>query len=163
MFKILSRLVVAALRDGFTSPTCDVDGATHAAKDLLYRAECLAAINEITRLRAGITSVDSTLEWLTAYRLVMEALQLPDRYYEPTTSDSPLAKGGPADTSKSYPGATIQRSAGLPSWLKDAELPQELADKILGLENFLIWLSRVALNQEDDGGVYFLHPCINHS
>lgn len=143
-------------------------------------------------------------DWMTAHRLVMEALQLPEQYYEPVdvpdaapatkpeddgTTGSEVAKANAdkEDPTKDSsdpaeqvplppnPGSTIQRSPALPEFIRtrlekasspDSKghfLPKELTDHLVGLTNFLVWLGRVGLNQEDDGGVYLLHPCLNHS
>lgn len=105
-------------------------------------------------------------DWLVSHRLILEALQLPSKYYAP--SAAVVAAGEEQDTDRDSvgplsPGSTMLPSpqGALPAWYTK-DLPQELADKLLGFDNFLVWWGRVALNQEDDGGIFMLHPCLNH-
>lgn len=172
------RLIVAA-----SKPT---PGAAEEALELMRRIECLAAVNE--RARRGqelgvLADMQYGHDWVLGYRFVMEALQLPDRYYKPAhpeanPEDAPKSEETEGDEKKNedgastassslFPGATLKRSEqgginALPEWYRNLTLPEEMEAKLLGFDNYLVWLGRVALNQEDDGGVYMLHPCMNH-
>merc|ERR1711939_534373 len=182
---------------------------------MLESLECLTAVSERSRrkLEMGVMAeLQHGSDWMTAHRLVMEALQLPESYYVPAElpeeeaaklnktkkekkikavdedgtdkTDAAAAADNDNDSSDDEtgadaadkvplppnPGATIKRSPFLPEIArKQLErsnvpyLPQALTDHLVGFDNFLVWLGRVGLNQEDDGGVYLLHPCLNHS
>ena len=167
VFYIMLRLIVAA-----SKPTPE---AAEEAVALMRRIESLAAVNERSRRSRELhmlADMQYGQDWVTGYRLVMEALQLPDRYYRPAhpeaivSNDTEEPKSG-ADSAEMLPGATLKRSEyggvnALPEWYRSLNLPEEMEAKLLGLDNYLVWLGRVALNQEDDGGVYMLHPCMNH-
>lgn len=167
------RLIVAA-----SKPT---PGAAEEAVELMRRIESLAAVNERTRRARELhmlADMQYGHDWITGYRLVMEALQLPDKYYKPAhpeASSGNNEKEGEkegkddkqSDSAEFFPGATLKRSEyggvnALPEWYRNLSLPEEMEAKLLGLDNYLVWLGRVALNQEDDGGIYMLHPCMNH-
>lgn len=169
------RLIVAA-----SKPT---PGAQEEALELMRRIECLAAVNE--RARRGkesgvLADMQYGQDWVTGYRLVMEALQLPDRYYKPANPESKTEGATKSSTdaedkeddeasraAELFPGTSLKRSEqgginALPEWYRNLTLPEEMEAKLLGFDNYLVWLGRVALNQEDDGGIYMLHPCMNH-
>lgn len=166
------RLIVAA-----SKPT---PGAADEAIELMRRIECLAAVNERSRRAKELhmlADMQYGHDWVLGYRFVMEALQLPDHYYEPATLPNEAKGQGDSSTDDDekgedpsrqfFPGATLKRSDhgginALPEWYRNLKLPEEMEAKLLGLDNYLVWLGRVALNQEDDGGVYMLHPCMNH-
>lgn len=167
VFYIMLRLIVAA-----SKPTPE---AAEEAVALMRRIESLAAVNERSRRSRELhmlADMQYGPDWITGYRLVMEALQLPDRYYQPARpvslvyNDQEESESGPR-AMEMFPGVTLKRSEyggvnALPGWYRNLNLPEEMEAKLLGLDNYLVWLGRVALNQEDDGGVYMLHPCMNH-
>ena len=175
VFRLLLRLVITSQRDGFIK----MDQRVPSGKELLEKAECLAAVNERSRRQKDqhmLADLQFAGEWITSHRLVLEALQLPDKYYqavpaeeEPESNSTDLVEGDKEDMKEQtppplLPGQTLVRGPpeALPEWMKQ-DLPQELAEKVLGFDNYLVWLGRMSLNQEDDGGIYFLHPCLNHS
>jgi hypothetical protein len=188
VFFIMLRLVVAAQKPHA--------GATEEALELMRRMECLAGINERQRRAKemhALADIQYGTDWLTGYRLVMEALQLPDKYYRPLHPDqngykesmSSFKKEGDATeegetaandssfdedmpSARFYPGATLKRPEhgginALPEWYRNKDLPEDLVAHLLGFDNYLVWLGRVALNQEEDGGIYMLHACLNHA
>lgn len=170
VFKLFLRLIVAAQRDGF--PSSSVSGGQESSRDLLERTESLAAVNERTRRQREsqmLADMQWGEDWLTAFRLILEALQLPLKYYASSAAIPALRDGAAAGEEQEshqpkHPGDTLLPApvGALPSWYTK-DLPTELADKLLGFDNFLVWWGRVALNQEDDGGIFILHPCLNHS
>ena len=181
IFKLYLRLIVAAQKDGFppssSSSSQSSEPGKESSRDLLERIESLAAISERTRKNKEMgmfADMQWGEDWMTGHRLILEALQLPAKYYEPNpVSDAPSKEEEEKELESAYrdanatpplnPGKTLQPApaGALPSWYTK-DIPQELADKILGFNNLLVWWGRVALNQEDDGGIFMLHPCLNH-
>ena len=173
VFKLFLRLLVAAQKDGFPSTPSSEPGK-ETSRDLLERVESLAAVNErIRKNKEAQVFADMQWgeDWLIGHRLILEALQLPAKYYEPNPVNTADGDGSGSESDfrdagsnpPMYPGKTLQPApaGALPAWYTK-DIPQELADKLLGFDNLLVWWGRVALNQEDDGGIFVLHPCLNH-